>query len=248
VLAEARTAAALALQLEDSEQIKLAGAAWRAKAQHFLSKDADRQKDTHQVFRKKTYEFVLCLNNILESSTGRTLDFWRLPADPALRPHPAQWPTLVLNADQGTDGFAATWFLRSQNVCFLFARDESHRSWNNAKLALQGSGLWGYVLLTIAMMSGDHGPFDEARFFQTAKESCQVYMQTSRPGDDPIFCSLRSHLVKDLDLQDQLADPGLDDQLWAAIPEATQPEEQRANVLLLSHVVWQRGRFETGCA
>ena len=222
MIADLRTAATMALELGDAEELKLAGSAWRARAQRFMSRDPGTKTDEveKKVYRKKAYSFLLGLNNILESSTGRTLDFWRLSADLGLRPHPAQWPSLVINADQGSDGFAATWFLRSRNVCFLFARDESHRSWNNAKLALQGSGLWGYVLLTIAMMSGDHGPFDEARFYQTARESCQAYVKVSSPTDDPIFCSLRSHLVNDMGMQDQLGDLALDDELWVAISEA----------------------------
>ena len=61
------------------------------------------------------------------------------------------------------------------------ARGDLHRSWNNAKLPLQGFGLWGYVLLTIAMMSGDHGLFGQAKFYQTARESFQVYFKVSSP-------------------------------------------------------------------
>lgn len=66
------------------------------------------------------------------------------------------WDVLVLNIDQGSDGWSAQYFLRyGLCACVLVLIDPAHRSWKNSKLALQDAGLWGVVTVTIACLNGD---------------------------------------------------------------------------------------------
>ena len=58
-------------------------------------------------------------------------------------------PCLVVNMDEGSDGFCAMWYLINQKRlrCFFYF-DPCHRAANDAKLGLWGAGFGSTVMLT----------------------------------------------------------------------------------------------------
>jgi hypothetical protein len=223
---DARDAAALAFDLGDQEGLNAQAVESRAKARAFLTRGEIDSTEGEKVkvrkrYRAKTLEWLMCLNNALAGTTGYNMEAWRQSPLAGPLPSPERWPTLVLNVDQGSDGYAAQWFLRyGADLCVLFLRDDSHRKWNNARLALHDAGVWGVVTLTCAALNGDHAPWEEARWFAAGREAIVTYMALTTPRECPLFCSLWRRLLRDRGQEDQMGREELEQEIWAALPEA----------------------------
>ena len=129
----------MSIALEEGDAAALAAAEqeWRSAAHRYMAAAShvdDPRAKVRQRHRVKAYEWLLCVSQCLQGICGKTPESYRLHEDPAKRGSPRDWPVLVINADQGSDGYAAHWFLKSQRLPLLFARDDPHRRWNDARL------------------------------------------------------------------------------------------------------------------
>ena len=89
---------------------------------------------------------------------------------------PSEWRFLTIAIDQGSDGWCAVFYLcYVLQACIVFAFDPSHRSWNDTAGSLKDAGLHGVILLLIIIMNMDHGPWKEARWYQTGVEGAKGY-------------------------------------------------------------------------
>jgi hypothetical protein len=70
------------------------------------------------------------------------------------------------------------------------------------------------------MNNADHAPWDEARWFQAAKESLETYMGLSSASECPIFQELLPYMVADSNEEHLLLDDEVVQRYWQELPEA----------------------------
>lgn len=242
MLADARGSACVAIEDGDAEKIAEERESWHAMASSFLAPSGageeveEPEKKFKKTYRQKTYEYLISLHNALACSVGRGLEHWRLAADASQRPHPREWDVLVLSADQGSDGYAAQFFMRYHaQMVVLFNRDDNHRRWNDCKLGIKDCGLWGLVILVAAALNGDHAPFGEAKWWQSGKEKIAEYMSLTSPHECPLFCALRGRIVQDRGLQGSEGEAGFDDALFSSLSEAWHRKTEKVGLCRWFH-------------
>ena len=129
-------------------------------------------------------------------------------------------PHLSIHIDQGSDGWAACMFLcfeKRLNATVIF--DSSHRVWNDCRLALQRSNLWGVVLLTTIVYNLDHGPWKEARWYVQLREAASLFTKTQSHDSSSLFRLLFPAMLRDTgDLEATLFDDEAV-QVFASLPE-----------------------------
>eukprot|EP00974_Lingulodinium_polyedra_P087861 8519757-Lingulodinium_polyedra.AAC.1 len=92
--------------------------------------------------------------------------------------------TLTLVMDEGSVGFAGTWFLlHGWKVRLLPVRDPHHREWNDVKLAIADSSLWWVVLLGGILFNLPFGPWANQAFFHKLQEAARFYFSEAQPHD-----------------------------------------------------------------
>ena len=219
------------MEHQETEAVQVHREDWRRRAESFL-KQAELKTgegcNTRKTLRLKTFEWLLCLNNVLKVLADISLDHFQVPEALPDRPDPGQWPFLVINADRGSDGFAAQYFLRYAGRCAIFfVGDASHKAWNACSNALKKTGHWSTVLLASAMMNVDHAPYHNAKFFQAGKEMIHLYVKMTSPQECPIYLFLRDRIVKELGLENSISDPKLDSFIWDQLAEAWQHKCER---------------------
>ena len=110
---------------------------WKRLAVHFLQRSrgkGDKLSGYQKLYRRKAYEWLLAVDNVLRVMTARSLQDFLLPREQS----PTDWSKfLVLNIDQGSDGWCARNFLKSRGLAMATLFDDSHRRWNNGINALK---------------------------------------------------------------------------------------------------------------
>ena len=142
-------------------------------------------------FRTKAEHWLIMVNSQLKAMTGFGLDRYavnhtgegppRLPA--------ANQQYLAISIDQGSDGWCATNFLLyGLRWAVIQHLDTSHRAWNDACNALKATSLWGLVLTQCVVMSLDHGPWSDGKWWHMGHEGVLAFMATAGV-DDSVFAS-----------------------------------------------------------
>ena len=81
--------------------------------------------------------------------------------------------------DQGGDGWSAGQFLlNAAHVGVMVTKDLSHRLWNDVQLSIDEAGLRPLCTVLTIVLNSDHGPWSDARWLQSARESVTTYLDT----------------------------------------------------------------------
>lgn len=189
VIRDVRNAAQEALDRKDAAALSRETEAWKRSAVQYIRNRSDKAASTstdkapHR-YRGKAYEWLIVMNQQLQTAADVTLEHFRVAEQPSDRLPLTDWPTITLQCDQAADGWGAGWFLKSQRVCLLHLSDLSHRKWNFCQLALKDSNLYSFVCVTTCVVNADHAPWDDARWFQSARESVETWLSTSTGQQD----------------------------------------------------------------
>ena len=191
------TAATMAFVLGTEHEKEGAKASWADLASAFW-KTSGQMKDeetprARKLHRTKVFQWLCAANHMLQVSTGRGFNGWRLHPQAS---QPLKWPSLTICADQGSDGYSAVHFLLSKHFNVLPVWDQSHRIWNDTQLGLHDSGLMYYVMATVIVLNADGGPFSTSRWYQSIREAAAEYMRVACSAD-PIFSGLVNLIRED---------------------------------------------------
>lgn len=213
------------MQSNDSEAIAEQKEDWRSEAGVYWKKrtnEALEVKDRTRppLYRQKAYKWLIATDAAMQAVTGLGYKHFMQPPDLKDRGPPNEWPLVVLSCDEGSDGIAATNYLLFGRSCGVIRlRDPSHRTWNNAVDALKESALYTWVLLIGVVMSQDHGPWANQRWYQTGKEAVSEYLTIADP-DDEIFLEHYSAILDELGFSDRVDEPGLQKEVFKTLSDA----------------------------
>jgi hypothetical protein len=130
------------------------------------------------------------------------------------------FPVMSIALDQGSSGWAASWFLAfKMHVSICIMADPSHRANNDILNAVKqtecedGSSLWSTVLLCQIPFGLNLGPFESFRWWRMLQEGSEL-LQTVGGEYNVLFESLLPKIAKDKGRSAELHDPGLAAELW----------------------------------
>ncbi len=106
-------------------------------------------------------------------------------------------PLLVLNEDQESSNFCASWFLRNHlNLRMMCVEDPWHRVWNDVLRAAKKAGYYGTILLTGICHNLSYGPWNGTKWFH---EIYEASLDLSRLGldGDPVIEKFCQRILKD---------------------------------------------------
>ena len=220
-----RTAAQRALEEGDPQEAKVIAEELLAQSTRWWrsmgadTEDATNGEKDKKVYRKKCYEWLLAVDHMLLTLTGRGIEAFRVPKLSLSMPlH--QYPCLTLVMDQGVDGWASAWFLAfHMNINCVIVGDPNHRQWNDAQLAMKDSHCWSVLQLLLVVMGFDHGPWKDARWLQASREMASTYCAVMDYEEDPLFGQLLPRMAGDLGETSELADPAYARQTFQSLPE-----------------------------
>lgn len=198
--------ATLAGACKDAEAVKSSKLAWVQKAQRFLGKRS-REDDggvtlvalapPAKKHRGKSALWGVTLNSILEKTTGRSLDFWRIPEGTAMPP--AEWPCLGVAPDQGADGMCFVHYMFSQRVNVQVWFDPSHGVWRDQECAMRSVGLSGFALLMCVAFNLSSGPCDSQSRYAQLLESSREYL-AHMAVSCPLLQTFSAEMCKNYDI------------------------------------------------
>eukprot|EP00971_Amphidinium_carterae_P193229 3834817-Amphidinium_carterae.3 len=174
---------------------------------HGANRHAEVRPETGH--HRKAFQWSCCIDQLLDIMCGKRLSSFVI-GEELIGSHPMAWPSLSLCLHQGSDGWAATWFLMSQNVCAMTFFDPAHRCWNDVRQSLKESGLWQSVLALTALCNFDGGPWKDCRFYQEGKASMQEFLLYSENGNAALE-EYRPWLLQDLDLVHRDLEPEIEE-------------------------------------
>ena len=167
-----------------------------------LPRAASGRAGATTLVRKAAGDYLQALDKSLLDTTGQGLAaFGPDPEALAASQGPTRRPTLVLHQDEGSPGFALSWYiLYHLKLRAVVVRDVYHREWNDIKLALKGAKCWWAVLLTTVSLNLAYGPFEGGTWFRKLVEGAEdLFARTT--AADPLFCRLYEGLCKDRGMQ-----------------------------------------------
>lgn len=135
-----RVAAQVGHILGDSSLVRLARAGWIERARQFFKgakaedPGATSRDSQAKLFRAKSREWVLVVDQMLRLRTGEGLAKFVVDGQTAAMTPPRSWPNLSLSVDQGGDGWCAlNWLLSNMKVNAFVISYPCHRCWNDCK-------------------------------------------------------------------------------------------------------------------
>lgn len=202
----------LALECKNKEAAADARGSWRMRAQGFLRKRlaqdaAVKEQRPAKRHRTKARAWVTTLNNIVLSTRGRTLNWFRQDPDTTMRSKEVQdWPYLGICPDQGSDGMAAAFFLKyhAHLNCEVW-HDPSHGTWRDQEQAVRGVGLQGFCYLVCVLLNLQHGPWESQARYRQLSEAGAEYLEHLAP-ECPLLRSFAPSLVREYDLSEHEQD------------------------------------------
>lgn len=170
----------------------------RKRARAWLRKDADGKWRPRKRHRCSACEWLRATDNALRVSTGGggLADF----AAPSIGPHlPAvRWPLLVVAADRGSDGVAASNYAKRElQLNMEFVGDPSHDANNDMVNAVQRAGLWPHEALMLAVYNTPHGPWCEDARWRQVLAGLEDLREFQTSSDCPLFEALSPGMLKD---------------------------------------------------
>ena len=70
-----------------------------------------------------------------------------------------KWLRVGVVIDRGCDGWSACYMLDSWCCNIMGLHDPNHGIWNDCMLGIRDAGLYSWVLVTLAVIGPDHGPW-----------------------------------------------------------------------------------------
>ena len=123
------------------------------------SSETVQPKSIRSGVRMKTYQCVLQLNNMLQTSAGVTLAHFKGPSEAEMSEISAfDWKHLDVAPDQGPDMVCMDFFLcYCVGLNMTFNYDIDHATSNSGKQALKQAGLWSTAVLMAAASNAVYG-------------------------------------------------------------------------------------------
>ena len=136
--------------------------------------------------RLAAYDWVRCLDHALLKMFGYGLMAFE-PEEDYMTTSLKQRPLLTLSLDQGSDGWAAVWWLTFKaRLRLVFTFDPFHREHNDILNAIKQAKCWSAVLLTGMVHNLVYGPWDGSKWFQAMKDGAVHYFSHC-DIDDPLY-------------------------------------------------------------
>ena len=153
----------------------------------------------HNVYRKKSYAWLLRVSHMLMCICGSGVEAFIVEKEKLEKWH--DWeklPLLVMNVDQGSDGWTSVWFMAFHMQCAILPiNDISHRIWNDMQGSLREAGLWSLSKLLTIACNFDHGPWQSARWLESCRSAACLYCEHTNHEEDPIFMELSHRIALD---------------------------------------------------
>ena len=128
---------------------------------------------------------------IKDKSTGSK----RYELEDALGARPA---VPAINADAGSPGFAAAWFLPMHLQCrVIFLRDVYHRCWNDCKLAIQEQGWRWCILQLLLVMNVAFGPWLSESWWVQMQGAAERAITALTPASS-LLIAMRPRIMRDV--------------------------------------------------
>ena len=125
------------------------------------------------------------------------LQGWRY-TDGAFEHAPKPLNLLVLQQDEGSIGYAVTWyFLYHLSLRCVCERDPLHREWNDAKNALQNCGAWGVVTAVQHCINVVFGPWSKSGWWAKLPQAAEEYFAVAN-HDDSLFLAMYERISRDM--------------------------------------------------
>jgi len=159
---------------------------------------------SQKVQRGKAKQFLQCLEHGLKTSVGVGLAHFvpkPLAATSVLninQPHCLN--VLSLSIDQGSSGWAASWYLLLHTKAALVVHnDPSHRCHNDLHLAYRACGLWDHIVVTSILYNFSYGPFLGAGWLEQGRTAAEEFASLAGPEDE-LFQTYLDAIASDLGL------------------------------------------------
>jgi hypothetical protein len=222
--------------VDDSSDLLVTKASWQEHARSWVCQKSEPQK---KVSKQKLYR-------VAAFHIARSLDHQlrMLGADGLCRFKPmgtgGREPVLSLCMDQGSCGYAASWFLlyhESMKLNMVFLQDPAHRCWNDIRGAIVDSGFWGHILLTTVAYNAQFGPWATESVWADQKESMEEFITLSGPQCQ-IWQELLPLICRDLGLEHEVPNVEVLQELWDEMPSCSAWEAKGEKVALCRWMSW----------
>ena len=226
VIEDARSSITDTLDKGTEAEIEKARENWKSRALTFLKRSAvepDPEAPAKKKFRLKSRDWLAYTEHQLETACGKSWEDFVIPKEPEKRLPLDKWPVITLSADRGPDGEAACNFLRyAERVCMLRLPDDAHWQWDTAIQALKDSKLWGWAMVMMTVINADHGPWEEARWYQSGREAVVAYKRLLKkePTRCPIFTALLEPILRDQGEEHRKGEEGIARIVWDGLEAA----------------------------
>ena len=198
--------ASLWRRLLHTELFDEAGAAAPAAKGKAKAKPKAKRRRPKPPDRLAAQDYIRALDNSLQKCTGKGLSRFQCTEEEDV--FGAHAPVLTLTIDQGSDGWAAVWWLcYSAMLRLVFVMDPFHREHNDVLDGVKAAGAWSCVLLSGMTHNINYGPWEGHAWFHKLLEGLQHYLSFA-DHHDPLFVALYELICGDLgiDLLTQAAD------------------------------------------
>ena len=222
---------------------------WMQLSHEFLASFADQEvnenEQKHRTLkgqRRKARQFLQALDHGLLTSTGVGLKHFvpdPLAADTQLDINqPGPLNILSLSIDQGSVGWAASWYaMLHLKAALVLHIDPSHRCHNDLQLAYKASGLWGHMVLTSILYNFSYGPFDGAAWLEQSKTAAEEFAAHGGPQDE-LFQSYVGAIARDMGLEDDIGSEGFCENIFSHFVEAECFSKKGPQVKLSRWMSW----------
>jgi hypothetical protein len=231
VMADLETNATQPLEEQSKAQIQMEKASYKRKAREWLVQQAGAVSSSapaKKKFRKSSYRLMLACQHMLEACTGQGWQRFIPPASLDTWGPPANWPSITLTIDQGSDGWCMAHFLLYQKKAnLLLLCDSSHRVWNDCTNALKKCKVWHLVLLMVICLNLDHGPWKDERWLQQSREASLEYVKIADPDTDSVLQMLLPRIAHETGDSDRLVDPSYAEEVLLSLPGAWREKTEK---------------------
>lgn len=224
VMKDVHSKAMEAAEMGDSEALATERVAWLRRDQRAWSDMAkpEHNEPERKLYRTKSHEWLLATDHQMWCCTGKRWADYIQPEQDHRFTQPPLEPCGVVtcSVNQGADGWQALQYLMYEmRVAVVAVKDPSHRLWRDTWLAISHAHLKPLCVLLSIVLSADHGPWQDARWFQASKEAASSYMQLGGI-DDLLFQRQVDQMAAEMGIAHQLCEGALHEEVFKAIPEA----------------------------
>lgn len=213
---------------------KVVSSTWASSALTWLGKrkaaPGSAEERPRKLQRQKAQQWISALQSVLETSTGHGL----------LRYCPEKGnevttdlPFLSLHADAGSDGLAASFYLRyHMKLNIEFWADPSHQWWRDMINSWSKMGWSPWVRLMCVVLNLAHGPWEDGSRWWQLRLSTQEYLDEIEPTECPLFMRYFGDLIFELSMEDLQSCDDIYDLVWQRLREHWMMEKRGTKIAL----------------